>query len=156
MLDNGFTVDSFEAVLAVAPGRPLDFMQRLDAVRDFRALPEAEALAAANKRIDNILRKNGAYDQQLSLQTELLNEQAEQNLAVLVSEVQQAVTPLMQQADYPAVLKRLATMRDSIDKFFDDVMVMADEPAVRDNRLALLNQTRALFIGVADISCLQQ
>ena len=131
-------------------------MQRLDAVRDFRALPEAEALAAANKRIDNILRKNGAYDQQLSIKAELLNEQAEQNLAVLVSEVQQAVTPLMQQADYPAVLKRLATMRDSIDKFFDDVMVMAEDPAVRDNRLALLNQTRALFIGVADISCLQQ
>ena len=119
-------------------------------------MPEAEALAAANKRIDNILRKNGAYDQQLSIKAELLNEQAEQNLAVLVSEVQQAVTPLMQQADYPAVLKRLATMRDSIDKFFDDVMVMAEDPAVRDNRLALLNQTRALFIGVADISCLQQ
>lgn len=156
VLDNGFTVDTFEAVLAVAPGRPLDFMQRLDAVRDFRALPEAEALAAANKRIDNILRKNGAYDQQLTLQTELLNDPAEQNLAALVSEVQQAVTPLMQHTDYPAVLKRLATMRDSIDKFFDDVMVMADEPAVRDNRLALLNQTRALFIGVADISCLQQ
>lgn len=156
VLDNGFTVDTFEAVLAVAPSRPLDFMQRLTAVSGFRALPEAEALAAANKRIDNILRKNGAYDQQLSLKAELLNDQAEQNLAALVSEVQQDVTPLMQQADYPAVLKRLATMRDSIDKFFDDVMVMADEPAVRDNRLALLNQTRALFIGVADISCLQQ
>ncbi|MEX1200349.1 MAG: glycine--tRNA ligase subunit beta [Methylophaga sp.] len=156
ILDNGFTGDTFEAVLAVAPSRPLDFMQRLEAVSGFRALPEADALAAANKRIDNILRKNGAYDQQLGLKADLLSDQAEQDLAALVMQVQQTVAPLMQKADYSAVLKRLATMRDSIDKFFDDVMVMADDPAVRDNRLALLNQTRALFIGVADISCLQQ
>jgi glycyl-tRNA synthetase beta chain len=156
ILDNGFTGDTFEAVLAVAPSRPLDFMQRLEAVSGFRALPEADALAAANKRIDNILRKNGAYDQQLGLKADLLNDQAEQDLAALVMQVQQTVAPLMLQADYSGVLKRLATMRDSIDKFFDDVMVMADDPAVRDNRLALLNQTRALFIGVADISCLQQ
>lgn len=156
VLDNGATADTFEAVLAVAPGRPLDFMQRLKAVSGFRDLPQAEALAAANKRIDNILRKNGAYDQQLDLQADLLTDAAEQDLAKLLAAVQTDVAPLMQQADYSAVLNRLATMRDSIDKFFDDVMVMADDPAVRDNRLALLNQTRALFIGVADISCLQQ
>ncbi|MDX1573417.1 MAG: glycine--tRNA ligase subunit beta [Methylophaga sp.] len=156
ILDNGYTVDTFEAVLVVAPSRPLDFMQRLEAVSGFRSLPEAKALAAANKRIDNILRKNSAYDQPLGLKADLFSDKAEQDLAALVMQVQQTVAPLMQQADYSAVLKHLATMRDSIDKFFDDVMVMADDPAVRDNRLALLNQTRALFIGVADISCLQQ
>lgn len=156
VLDNGATIDTFEAVMAVAPSRPLDFMQRLKAVSGFRELSQAEALAAANKRIDNILRKNGAYDQQLDLKADLLSDSAEQDLAKLLAEVQTDVAPLMQDADYAAVLNRLATMRDSIDKFFDDVMVMADDPAVRDNRLALLNQTRALFIGVADISCLQQ
>ncbi|MCX4189526.1 glycine--tRNA ligase subunit beta [Methylophaga sp. OBS3] len=156
VLDSGATTDTFEAVMAVAPSRPLDFMQRLKAVSGFRELSQAEALAAANKRIDNILRKNGAYDQQLDLKADLLSDSAEQDLAKLLAEVQTDVAPLMQDADYAAVLNRLATMRDSIDKFFDDVMVMADDPAVRDNRLALLNQTRALFIGVADISCLQQ
>lgn len=153
--DAGYHGDVFEAVLALQPTRPLDFMQRMQAVSTFRSLEQAEALAAGNKRIDNILRKNGAYEANHQLMPALLTEPAEQQLAAALEQVTADVVPLMQQSDYTGVLRRLADMRDSIDAFFDQVMVMADDEAVRHNRLALLNQTRTLFLGVADISRLQ-
>lgn len=153
--DAGHHGDVFEAVLALQPTRPLDFMQRMQAVSAFRDMEQAEALAAGNKRIDNILRKNGAYEADHQLNPALLAETAEQQLAETLKRVSADVEPLMQQADYTAVLRRLADMRDSIDAFFDEVMVMAEDEAIRHNRLALLNQTRALFLGVADISRLQ-
>jgi glycyl-tRNA synthetase beta chain len=153
--DAGHHGDVFEAVLALQPTRPLDFMQRMQAVSAFRDMEQAEALAAGNKRIDNILRKNGAYEADHQLNPVLLEETAEQQLAETLKRVSADVEPLMQQADYTAVLRRLADMRESIDAFFDEVMVMAEDEAIRHNRLALLNQTRALFLGVADISRLQ-
>jgi glycyl-tRNA synthetase beta chain len=137
------------------PTRPLDFMQRMQAVSAFREMEQAEALAAGNKRIDNILRKNGAYEADHQLNPDLLEETAEQKLAETLEQVSADVAPMMQMADYAGVLRRLADMRDSIDAFFDEVMVMAEDEAIRHNRLALLNQTRALFLGVADISRLQ-
>ena len=155
-LDQGFKADEFESVLAVQPTKPLDFMKRLDAVAEFRQLEQAEALAAGNKRIGNILRKNDAEGEVGAIDDSLLNEPAEQALASKLKTVSDEVKPLMAQADYAGVLRTLADMRESVDGFFDQVMVMADDLAVRHNRLALLNQTRALFVGVADISYLQE
>ncbi|WP_296594145.1 glycine--tRNA ligase subunit beta [Methylophaga sp.] len=153
--DAGHHGDVFEAVLAIQPTRPLDFMQRMQAVSAFREMEQAEALAAGNKRIDNILRKNGAYEASHHLNPDLLEEAAEHKLAETLQQVSADVAPMMKKADYAGVLRRLADMRDSIDAFFDEVMVMAEDEAIRHNRLALLNQTRALFLGVADISRLQ-
>ncbi|MDH5358487.1 MAG: glycine--tRNA ligase subunit beta [Gammaproteobacteria bacterium] len=155
-VEQGFKADVFEAVLAVAPTRPLDFMQRLHAVAEFRQLEQAEALAAGNKRIGNILRKNDAEGEVGNINDSLLQEPAEQALSAKLKAVTDDVKPLMAQADYAGVLRALADMRETVDGFFDQVMVMADDAAVRQNRLVLLNQTRALFLGVADISCLQE
>ncbi|MFW5451727.1 MAG: glycine--tRNA ligase subunit beta [Methylophagaceae bacterium] len=155
-LDQGYKADVFEAVLSVQPTRPFDFMQRLNAVAEFRQLEQAKSLAAGNKRIANILRKNDAEDETSAINKALLQEDAEQALAAKLAEVTSAVQPLMNVADYTAVLRCLADMRETVDGFFDHVMVMADDDAVRNNRLALLNQTRALFLGVADISLLQE
>jgi glycyl-tRNA synthetase beta chain len=154
--DQGFKADEFEAVLAVKPSKPLDFIQRLEAVAAFRQLEQAESLAAGNKRIGNILRKNDAEADDLEVNDGLLQEAAEKALAEKVSQARSDLAPLTANADYAGVLNYLAGMRETIDRFFDDVMVMADDEAVRLNRLALLNQTRALFLGVADISCLQE
>jgi len=155
-LDHGTKNDEYEAVLAVKTTRPLDFMQRLKAVAAFRQLEQAESLAAGNKRIGNILRKNEAEDSKLTINVALLQETAEKELAAKLSQAQQDLAPLAAQADYAGVLNYLAEMRETIDAFFDNVMVMAEDEAVRLNRLALLNQTRALFLEVADISCLQE
>ncbi len=154
-LDQGITADVFEAVLAVQATKPLDFMQRLHAVAAFRQLEQAEALAAGNKRIGNILRKNDAEGTVGKIDSALLQEPAEQALADKLTAVTKAVKPLMEKADYTGVLTCLADMRETVDGFFDHVMVMADDDAIRQNRLNLLNQTRALFLGVADISLLQ-
>lgn len=154
--EQGVKADVFEAVLTVKPTKPLDFMSRLEAVAAFRELDAADALAAGNKRIGNILRKNEAENSDVAVDAALLQEAAEQALAEKLSSVTQQVEPLMASADYTAVLTCLAEMRETVDGFFDQVMVMADDEAVRHNRLALLNQTRALFLGVADISCLQE
>lgn len=155
-LDQGYKADIFDAVLSVQPTRPLDFMQRLNAVAEFRQLEQAKSLAAGNKRIANILRKNDAEGEVGAIDNTLLQEPAEQALADKLVEVTDAVQPLMKQADYTSVLRCLADMGETVDGFFDEVMVMAEDPAVRHNRLALLNQTRALFLGVADISSLQE
>lgn len=153
--EQGFKPDEFEAVLAVRSTRPLDFINRLRAVAAFRQLEQADALAAGNKRIGNILRKNDA-ETDAQVNNTLLQEPAEKALAQRVAQAQQDLVPLTEAADYAGVLNYLAGMRDTIDAFFDQVMVMADDEAVRQNRLALLNQTRALFLGVADISSLQE
>jgi glycyl-tRNA synthetase beta chain len=155
-LDQDIKADVFESVLTVQPTSPVDFMQRLSAVTEFRSLDAAESLAAGNKRIGNILRKNDAEGKGATIDSTLLSEQAEQALATKLADVTKQVKPLMEQADYAGVLRALADMRETVDNFFDQVMVMADDVAVRNNRLALLNQIRALFLGVADISYLQK
>jgi glycyl-tRNA synthetase beta chain len=153
--EQGYKTDVFEAVLAVKPTQPLDFMQRLDAVTAFRTLNEAKALAAGNKRIGNILRKNDAENDVIEIDRSLLEDAAEIALADYLANVKGEVTPLMADSNYTDVLTALAAMRETVDNFFDNVMVMADDDKVRRNRLALLNQTRSLFLGVADISSLQ-
>ena len=153
--EQGYQADVFEAVLAIKPTKPVDFMDRLAAVADFRQLEQAQALAAANKRIGNILRKNDAEQSRAVIDGNLLTELTEQALADKVQSVQTIVAPLLAESNYAGVLTELAGMRDTVDAFFDQVMVMAEDEAVRKNRLALLNQTRALFIQIAGISVLQ-
>ncbi len=152
--EQDFRSDTFEAVLACRPTRPLDFHKRIVAVTEFRKLNEAESLAAANKRIRNILKK---VDKTLSLRvsTDLLGEEAEQVLAAHITELSSEVIPLMDAGLYAEALTRLATLRQSVDCFFDDVMVMVDDADLRDNRLTLLNELSSLFLRVADFSRLQ-
>ncbi len=150
--DEGIGANIFQAVSAVRPVSPLDFHHRVQAVARFTGLPEAEALAAANKRVSNLLGKQTATDQLESVQKDLLSEAAEQELArALASKVEQ-VTPLFSSGNYSQGLAALAELKMPVDKFFDEVLVMAEDPAVQANRLALLKKLRELFLRVADIS----
>ena len=115
-------------------------------------LPEAAALAAANKRVSNILAKQLGDKTPEPVRDDLLQDAAEKTLATEIDALASLVTPLLEQRDYNAVLQKLAQLHDPVDQFFDQVMVMAEDSAVRDNRLALLHSLRKLFIGVADIS----
>ncbi len=152
--DAGIAPDTFEAVLAQRPTRPLDFDARLRAVTAFRTLAEADSLAAANKRISNILKKTEEEIPQ-QIDSALLQEAAEKTLHQQIESLTVAVAPLFAARDYEAALKQLAGLREAVDTFFDAVMVMADDDAIRANRLALLNRLRNLFLEVADLSHLQ-
>lgn len=152
--ETGYDVHVFEAVLARRPTRPLDFDLRMQAVRTFSDMPEADSLSAANKRIRNILRKSDTAIPE-RLDNALLQEPAEQDLASAIHEQSGRVAPLFEQRAYTDALRTLASLQQPVDRFFDDVMVMADDTALRDNRLALLNSLSRLFLEVADISQLQ-
>ena len=151
--DEGIAVDVIQAVLARRPTRPSDFDARVRAVSHFRTLDSAEALAAANKRVANILAKAegdiGAIDVALCV------EPAEQVLAQSVLSLAKEVQPLIAQGEYTAVLDKLAGLRQPVDNFFDNVMVNAEDAKLRQNRLAILNTLQGLFLQVADISLLQ-
>lgn len=153
--DMGYSVDIIQAVLARRPTKPADFDSRVKAVSHFRSLDEAEALAAANKRVGNILAK---YDGELpsTVDSSLLQEDAEKALADVVAEKVAAVKPLFADSDYQGALTELAQLRTPVDTFFDNVMVMADDPALKANRLAMLHLIREQFLNVADISVLQK
>jgi glycyl-tRNA synthetase beta chain len=152
--DENIAADVFAAVAAVKPDNLADFEQRIKAVTAFRVLPEAEALAAANKRIANLLKKvQGTIPEQVN--DTLFSEQAERDLHQAINAMQQELAPLKAHANYDAMLKTLAGLRSHVDSFFDNVMVMADDETVRNNRLALLNKLSAMFLQVADISLLQ-
>lgn len=151
--DADINAEVFLAVLALKPSRPLDFDRRVKAVNHFRSLPEAEALAAANKRVSNILSKQGVTGT-AEVDTALLTEAAEKALAAEIEAQKASLAPLFAEGKYQESLESLSSLRVSVDAFFEDVMVMADDEAVKNNRLALLSQLRALFLGVADISVL--
>lgn len=152
--DLGYNIDVIQAVLARRPTQPADFDARVKAVSQFRKLDAAAALAAANKRVGNILAKfEGEIPSQVN--TDLLQDDAEKVLAHQLSELSERVAPLFAKADYQSALSELARLQESVDNFFDEVMVMADDEALRLNRLSLLNQLRNLFLRVADISLLQ-
>ncbi|MDX8127853.1 glycine--tRNA ligase subunit beta [Methylomonas sp. OY6] len=151
-LDQGYTSHEFEAVLAVNPTSPLDFMLRIRAVQSFRALPEAESLAAANKRIINILKKS---DQAPTETIGTLVEAAEKNLLAAAEQSEADILPLLAEQNYPLALSRLAQLRDSVDAFFDNVMVNTDDEVLRNSRLALLAKLSNQFLKIADISKLQ-
>ncbi|MCR4302456.1 MAG: glycine--tRNA ligase subunit beta [Sulfuricaulis sp.] len=152
--EQGFGADEIEAVVSLTPVRLDQMLPRLQALKTFRALPEGQALAAANKRIRNILRQAGSTPAD-KVEAALLTEPAEQKLAEAVLTLEAQVAPLFKAGNYAEALKRLAGLRPTVDEFFDKVMVMVDEADVRNNRLALLNRLSNLFLNVADISRLQ-
>jgi len=149
--DAGLATETFEAVLVRQPGSLLDFDRRLAAVQTFARMEQATSLAAANKRIANILRQAGD-PKGLNIVKKLLSEGAERSLFNALDNARDKVSPMIGQRQYAEALSTLADLRDPVDQFFDDVMVMADDEAVRNNRLALLGELRALFLDVADIS----
>ena len=151
-LDHGYSADEFDAVISVNPAEPLDFIQRLQAVKAFRQLPEAESLAAANKRIRNILRKSETPAAETIGQ---LAEAEEIQLLAAAQQSAQDIQPLLEKHDYQATLNRLAGLRNDVDAFFDHVMVMTDDLELRANRLALLTLLSEQFLTCADISKLQ-
>lgn len=148
--ERGFGQDAVEAVVAPAPDRLDDIIERLDAVKAFAELSEAESLAAANKRITNILKKNeGVHGE---VQPALLQEAAEQRLYGAMTDTRIGVDRAFAAGDFSGTLKALAALRDDVDAFFNDVMVMAEDPALRANRLALLHALHGMMNRVADIS----
>jgi glycyl-tRNA synthetase beta chain len=152
--EQGIRPDVLDAVTALKPVRPVDINKRIHAVNTFRQLPEAESLAAANKRSGNILKKvKGKLPE--TINPDLLVEEAEQKLYQALTDLNKTVAPLLANSDYEPALQKLAGLRKTVDTFFDDVMVMVEDSGLRDNRIALLNQLHGLFLQVADISRLQ-
>ncbi|KQV90992.1 glycine--tRNA ligase subunit beta [Massilia sp. Root351] len=158
--ERGFTPNEIEAVVAQNPDRLDDIVQRLEAVQAFAALPESASLAGANKRITNILKKNesalaqagGAGEGKAEIRPALLQDTAEKNLHAAIVRVQPEVDAAFAKGDFAGTLKTLAQLRDDVDAFFNDVMVMAEDVALRNNRLALLSSLHGMMNRVADIS----
>jgi len=151
--DANIPAEVFQAVTAKQLSQPLDINQRVLAVNEFSKLPQAQALAAANKRVSNILSKQNA-SRNAVVHSDLLQEDAEKNLARAISAKAELVTPLFDKREYTKALAALADLQQPVDAFFDSVMVMCEDAALQQNRLALLQQLRGLFLEVADISYL--
>jgi glycyl-tRNA synthetase beta chain len=149
--DTKLATETFDAVMVRQPASLIDFDRRLAAVQTFSRLEQAESLAAANKRIANILRKAGD-PAGLKVKEKLFELDAESTLYNALLNSREKVTPMLEQRRYAEILNELANLRDPVDRFFDDVMVMADDEKTRNNRLALLGELRSLFLDVADIS----
>jgi glycyl-tRNA synthetase beta chain len=150
---NGYSVELIQSVLVRRPTKPVDFEKRLQAVAKFQALPEAAPIAAANKRISNILAKvKGEINAQVD--SSLLQEPAEIKLSEILASLEATLSPLFDNLDYESVLFELASLNEPVDEFFDNVMVMAEDPAIKANRLAILNRLRNLFLKIADVSVL--
>ena len=149
--DAGLDTETFDAVLARQPASLVDFERRLGAVQAFIKLPSASSLAAANKRIANILKQAGDQGE-LAVKEKLLKEAAELELWAALKAARETLDPMLEQREYTAALSELAKLRGVVDQFFDDVMVMVEDKATRKNRLALLTELRALFLDVADVS----
>jgi len=148
-LDKGYSADEFDAVMTLAPAEPLDFMQRIAAVKAFRQLPEADSLAETNKRIRNILKKS---DSAPAPSVGVLVEASEIALLAAAKQSAKDIQPLLEQRNYQATLNRLADLREVVETFFDNVMVMTDDAELRASRLALLNLLSEQFLTCADIS----
>jgi glycyl-tRNA synthetase beta chain len=151
--EQGIAAGVVQAVSVNRPTRPADFSARVEAVKSFNTLESAEALTAANKRVANILAKND-YKEELVLNKDLLQESAEIALASSLEAIEAKIQPMLVKSDYTNALIALAELRQPIDAFFENVMVMADDESVRLNRLALLSRLRGLFLCCADISVL--
>ncbi|MBN2647972.1 MAG: glycine--tRNA ligase subunit beta [Thiotrichales bacterium] len=149
--DQGVTAEQFEAVRSCAPSHPLDFAKRIEAVKAFAQVDGAESLSAANKRIANLLKKvEGGIAE--TVDTTLFCEPAEAALFTKLDALRESVSDLVAAKEYMTALQQLATIRVEVDAFFEGVMVMAEDSAVRNNRLALLQQIYQLFTSIADIS----
>jgi glycyl-tRNA synthetase beta chain len=153
-LEKGIDTNVFASVFARYPTAPLNFAERIKAIQYFQQLPEASALAAANKRVSNIL-KQTALPPHLNFNHHLLQLEAEQELGSIIERQAKIIEELCQTYQYQEALSLLAKLRQPIDRFFEDVMVMTDDEKLRNNRLILLNNLRQLFLQIADISLLQ-
>ncbi len=154
LIELAFAPDEFEAVAALEPPNLLDFRYRIEAVRDFRKLPEAESLTASNKRIRNILRQS-RVERFGPVSPDLLQAPEEQVLYQAVAQARSDLEPLLARRNYTAALQHLAKLKGSVDAFFDHVLVMVEDDRLRHNRLNLLAETAGLFLKIADISCLK-
>lgn len=152
--DQGISVDVIQSVLARSPSKPTDFDQRVKAVQSFKSMDSAASLAAANKRVGNILAKS---DEEISgnVDEALLQEESETTLYRLVNQTEGVVKPLIADGKYNDALTHLSELKEPVDAFFEHVMVNADDNKVRINRLNLLFRLRQLFLEIADISLLQ-
>ena len=155
-LDEGITSEEFQSVFALRPTRPLDFHRRILAVHAFALMPEAQSLAAANKRVANILSKQDSAAVQRTLNESLMQESAESALYTAILEKEVELASYIKQGDYQKGLTLLTDLKAVIDGFFDEVLVMTKDEAVRDNRLALLAKLQSLFLNLADISYLSK
>jgi len=156
--ERNYAPDEIDAVLSLNPTRLDHILPRLDAIKMFRALPEGMALAAANKRIQNILRQAGDGEIDVitpAIDSSLLFEDAEKILCKKLTDIAIRVHPLTTAGDYATALKELAQLRDSVDTFFDNVMVMAEDEKLRTARLQLLAEIHHEFLAIADVSKLQ-
>ena len=151
----GVSSEVFQSVYVLQPGSPIDFAMRINAVKRFVILPESEALAAANKRVSNILQKAEGFEA-TSVDSGLFELEAEKALWQTLSDVRDQTSALFANRDYTAAMEALAVLRPEVDSFFDNVMVMADEADIKQNRLSMLSELRALFLRGADISYLHQ
>ena len=151
---NDISPQIFDSVASVRPTSPIDFDRRINAVKAFTQLPEAESLAAANKRINNILKKNPVPDN-ASVDTSLFESSAETGLYDALNDLKPAVESSFASGDYTPALQALSKLRTPVDTFFDEVMVMADEEKIKNNRLAMLGELRVLNSHVANLGALQ-
>ena len=144
-------IEVFDAVLVNRPTSPVDFDARIRALNAFLQLPDAQSLTSANKRIANLLRKSESPSLG-AVNSQLLTDEAEKQLFDQIVAIERAVVPLLAQRSYESALSKLAMLRAAVDRFFDSVMVMTDDVAVRENRIALLVRLRKLFLQIADLS----
>jgi len=151
----GISVEVFQSVLALKPAKPLEFHRRVHAVHEFSRRPEAQALAAANKRVSNILQKQAGAQNTGAIDPALLRHEAENALVRTLEKCRKEATPLFADSRFAEGLEVLAGSRGAIDAFFEGVLVMDEDLAVRQNRINILGELRSLFLQVADISCLQ-
>jgi len=154
-LDQSVKPDVFDAVSALSPSSPLDFDKRIKAVTAFGKLAEAQSLAAANKRVGNILKKSAAKIT-THVDENLFTDDAEKNLYATLNTLSKSVEPMFDAGDYETALSQLSSLREPVDAFFDSVMVMTDDEAIKNNRIALLNTMNQLFLRAADLSRLHQ
>ncbi|MCY0965268.1 glycine--tRNA ligase subunit beta [Parathalassolituus penaei] len=153
--DANIPAEVFQSVRALGVTNPLDIDRRVKAVHAFYQLEAAQALASANKRVSNILAKNGGDAVVATVNAALLQQDEERALFEEMTGLTDLIVPSLQKGDYNGALTALSTLRSVVDAFFDKVMVMADDEAIKNNRLALLKQLGGMFMAIADISLLQ-
>jgi glycyl-tRNA synthetase beta chain len=154
LLDQAISADVFDSVAALKLANPYEIYLRVQAVNHFKALAEAKSLAAANKRISNILKKN-KLESGASVDSQLLVEESEKSLNQSISAMEQPLAQLLSDRNYTEYLVSLSNLHQKIDDFFDNVMVLCDDEKLKNNRIALVSSIHALFIKIADLSLLQ-
>ena len=153
--DEGVASNVYESVYALRPQRPHDFHLRIKAVSAFNALPESNSLAAANKRVSNLLSKHKEESVDDCCKENLLDQDSEKKLYEMIKNKKAQVAPLIRSSDYTAALLSLSSLKPAIDDFFDNILVITEDKSIRENRLSLLQELRQIFLEIADISFLE-